>query len=112
MDVIGSHAAQLPAIDDKWSPQAFERSELVRGLLRAGIAGDEVSHPLDNVLRNVRLLLEGDSDKQFGLSGVSAMDPEEVLELIGRAAGFVPDPEVRSGPVPVAPRLGLDRRAG
>ena len=108
MDVIGSHAAQLPAIDDKWSPQAFERSELVRGLLRAGIAGDEVTHPLDNVLRNIRLLHEGDPDKQFGLTGVDAMDPAEVLELVGRASGFVPDPEARSGPVPVDPELVLD----
>src|SRR3990172_7390186 len=108
MDVIGSHAAQLPAIDDKWSPQAFERSELVRGLLRAGIAGDEVTHPLDNVLRNIRLLHEGDPDKQFGLTGVDAMDPAAVLELVGRAAGFVPDHEARSGPVPVDPELVLD----
>jgi len=108
MDVIGSHAAGLPAIDDKWSPRACERSELLRGLLRAGIAGDEVSHPFDNVLRNIRLLHEGDPDKQFGLSGVDAMDPDEVLGLVGAAAGFVPDPEASAGPVPVDPELVLD----
>jgi hypothetical protein len=108
MDVIGSHAAQLPAIDDRWSPRPFERAELVRGLLRAGIAGDQVSHPLDNVLRNIRLLHDGDPDKLFGLSGVAGADPLEVFELVGRAAGFVPDHGVRSGPVPVDPDLVLD----
>jgi hypothetical protein len=108
MDVIGSHAAQLPAIDDRWSPRAWSRSELIRGLLRAGIAGDQVSHPLDNVLRNVRLLHEGDPDKRFGMSGVDAMAPEDVLALIGTAAGFVPDPRARVGPVPIDPELVLD----
>jgi len=107
MDVIGSHAAQLPAIDDKWAPRAYERAELVRGLLVAGIAGDQVSHPFDNVLRNIRLLTEGDPDKQFGLTGVDAMDPADVLGLVGVAAGFEPDPDVREGPVPVDPELVL-----
>jgi len=108
MDVIGSHAAQLPAIDDRWSPRAYDRTELVGGLLRAGIAGDRVSHPLDNVLRNIRLLHEGDPDKQFGLTGVDAMEPAAVLELVGRSAGFVPDHEAGTGPVPVDPALVLD----
>jgi hypothetical protein len=109
MDVIGSHAAQLPAIDtDRWSPRTCDRSELLRGLLRAGIAGDEVSHPLDNVLRNIRLLHEGDPDKQFGLSGVDEVAPADVLALIGEAAGFVPDPDARDGPVPIDPALVLD----
>jgi hypothetical protein len=108
MDVIGSHAAQLPAIDDRWSPRAFDRSELARGLLDARIAGDEVSHPLDNVLRNIRLLHEGDPDKLFGLSGVDVVEPVEVLQLVGRAAGFVPDLDARTGPVPVDPHLVLD----
>jgi hypothetical protein len=108
MDVIGSHAAQLPAIDDRWAPRSCERSELVRGLLRAGIAGDEVSHPLDNVLRNIQLLHDGDPDKQFGLSGVNGMDPAEVLELVGRASGFVPEAGARTGPVSVDPELVLE----
>jgi hypothetical protein len=108
MDVIGSHAAQLPAIDDRWSPRPCERAELVRGLLRGRIAGEEVTHPLDNVLRNIRLLHEGDPDKLFGLSGVAGADPREVLELVGRAAGFEPDHDARTGPVPVDPERVLD----
>ena len=108
MDVIGSHVAQLPAIDDRWSPRVHDREELIRGLLQAGIAGEQVSHLLDNVLRNIRLLHEGDPDKQFGLNGVDAMAPAAVLDLVGSAAGFVPDPEARTGPVPVDPSLVLD----
>jgi hypothetical protein len=108
VDVIGSHAAQLPAIDDRWTPRAFDRAELVRGLLEGRIAGPQVSHPLDNVLRNIRLLHEGDPDKRFGMSGLGSMTLEQVLALVGRAAGFVPDPSARTGPVSVDPELVLD----
>ena len=70
MDVIGSHAARLPAIDDRWDPKPTPRAELVRGLLEGSVAGIEVSHPFDNVVRNIRLLHEGDPDKRFGMSGL------------------------------------------
>jgi histidinol phosphate phosphatase hisN-like protein len=107
MDVIGSHAARLPAIDDRWTPGAFDHAELARGLLEGGVAGLEVSHPLDNVLRNIRLLLEGDPDKQFGLSDLRTLDPDQVLDLVGRAAGFEPDRTASTGPVSVDPELVL-----
>ncbi len=108
MDVIESHAARLPRIDDRWEPRAFGHGELVEGLLRGRIAGPAVSHPMDNVLRNIQLLCDGDPDKQFGLTGVSgAMSPVEVLELVARASGFAPVPRVSSGPVPVDPELVL-----
>lgn len=83
------------------------RDELVEGLLLGRVAGAEVSHPLDNVLRNVRQLLAGDPDKQFGMSGLGGFRIEDVLTLIGRAAGFEPDRFARTGPVPVDPRLVL-----
>ncbi|HEX9717195.1 MAG TPA: phosphatase [Actinomycetota bacterium] len=109
MDVIETHAAQLPGIGDRWTPRSYERHELVRGLLEGRIAGPDLSHPLDNVLRNIGLLSEGDSDKQFGMSGLAqAFTPREVLELVGRAAGFEPDPHATTGPVPVDPELVLD----
>lgn len=108
MDVIGSHAARLPAIDERWTPRSHGRAELVRGLLDGRIAGPEVSHLLDNVLRNITLLHEGDPDKQFGLTGISSMAPREVLALVGRAAGFEPVAGARTGPVPVDPELILD----
>ena len=108
MDVIGSHAARLPALDERWTPRAFDRDELVEGLLAGAVAGPEVTHPLDNVLRNIRLMHEGDPDKQFGLGGLQALSPDEVLDLVGTASGFEPDPAARTGPVPVDPELVLD----
>jgi hypothetical protein len=109
MDVIADHAAQLPEIDDHWSPHPHPRTDLVRGLIDGAIAGPEVSHPMDNVLRNIRLLLEGDPDKQFGLSGLEgSMTEEDVLALVGRAAGFEPDPTRTHGPVPVEPERVLE----
>ena len=108
MDVIGSHAARLPALDDRWTPRAYARDELVEGLLSGAVAGLEVSHPLDNVLRNIRLLHEGDPDKQFGMTGLQSLDPDEVLDLVGRASGFEPDRAATTGPVPVDPELVLD----
>jgi Phosphatase len=108
MDVIESHAARLPAIDDRWTEENHDRGELLRGLVEGRIAGPSVSHPLHNVRRNIRLMCEGDPDKQFGLSGLAgALHPNRVLELVGGAAGFEPDPVAMSGPVPVDPELVL-----
>ena len=108
MDVIGSHAARLPAIDDRWDRRPTPRAELVRGLLEGAVAGIEVSHPFDNVVRNIRLLHEGDPDKRFGMSGLQVMAPEDVLAFVGRAAGFDPARLAETGPVPVDPELVLD----
>ncbi len=107
MDVIGSHRAGLPPLDDRWIPRAYEREELRRGLLEGRVAGPVVSHDLENVLRNIALLHEGDPDKGFGMSGVDAVHPDEVLALIERAAGF--SAEGRSaGPVPIDPERVLE----
>lgn len=109
MDVIESHTAQLPAIDDRWTPRPYEREELIRGLLDGRMAGPFVSHPLDNVLHNIQVLCEGDPDKQFGLTGLpGGLTPWEILGLVGRAAGFEPDPTATTGPVPVDPALVLE----
>ena len=109
MDVIASHAAQLPAIDDRWIPRPYATQELVAGLLEGRMAGPVVSHPMDNVLRNIRLLTEDDPDKQFGMSGLAgSMGPSEVLGLVAHAAGFEADPRWVSGPVPVDPALVIE----
>lgn len=107
MDVIGSHAARLPELDDRWMPRPFDRDELVLGLLEGRVAFEEVSHPLDNVVRNIGLLADGDPDKQFGMTGLRTMPPQAVLELVARASGFEIDPDLRTGPVPVDPELVL-----
>jgi hypothetical protein len=108
MDALASHAARLPSIDERWSPRAVGRDDLVLGLLQGRVAGDAVSHPLDNVLGNIDLLLRGDPDKQFGMSELQTHSPAEVLALVGGGAGFDPDPRARTGPVPVDPELVLD----
>jgi Phosphatase len=108
MDVIGSHAARLPALDDRWTPGPVAREELLEGLLAGAVAGPELSHPLDNVLRNIRLLHDGDPDKQFGMTGLQTLDPDRILDLVGRAAGFEPDRTATTGPVPVDPEHVLD----
>lgn len=107
MDVIGSHAARLPAIDGRWAPGRWDRAELRRALLDGGIAGPQVSHPMDNVLGNIALLCEGDHDKQFGMTGLQTFSPEEVYRFVAEASGFAVDPTVRSGPTPVDPDLVL-----
>ena len=108
MDVIGSHAARLPAIDDRWTPRAMDREELMLGLIDGRVACEEVSHPFDNVRRNIRLLCEGDPDKQFGMTGLQDRSPETVLDLVARAAGFDPRELVDGGPVPIDPERVLD----
>lgn len=108
MDVIRSHAARLPALDDRWTPGAVGHEELLEGLRSGAVAGPEITHPLDNVLRNIRLLHEGDPDKQFGMTGLQTLEPEEIVELVGRGAGFEPDPSATTGPVPVDPERVLD----
>lgn len=108
MDVIGSHASRLPALDDRWTPSPVGRAELLEGLRAGGIAGHMVTHPLDNVLNNIRLLHEGDPDKQFGMTGLQTLEPDKILELVGRAAGFEPDANATTGPVPVDPHRVLE----
>ena len=110
MDVIEHHAAQLPAIDDRWEPRAYDRDELREALLAASIAGPQVSHPLDNVLKHIRQLHEGDPDKQFAMTGLAgALSPRKILDLVGAEAGFEPDHTATHGPVPVDPDHVLDR---
>jgi len=109
MDLVDAHAARLPALDDRWVPRLHERAALVRGLLEGRAAGPEVSHPMDNVRRNIGLLLDGDPDKQFGMSGLAgSASAEEVLALVGEAAGFDARTAPATGPVPVDPERVLD----
>jgi hypothetical protein len=108
MDVIGSHAARLPAIDERWIPRPMDRDDLVAGLVEGRVACEEVSHAFDNVRRNIRLLCEGDPDKQFGMTGLQDRSPEEVLALVADAAGFDPRGLVDGGPVPIDPERVVD----
>ena len=53
---------------DRWTPRPYTRDELARALLAGRVAG--CGHPSARQRRgNARLLLDGDPDKQFGLTG-------------------------------------------
>ena len=108
MDVIEAHARRLPPVDDRWAPRACTREELQAGLLAGKVAGWAI-HPLENVRNNIGLLLEGDPDKRFGLSGVSeAFGFDEVLDLVAREAGTPIDHDARNGGVWIEPGPVLD----
>jgi hypothetical protein len=103
MDVIEAHARRLPPVDDRWIPRACSRADLEAGLLAGKVAGWAI-HPLDNVRNNLHLLLEGDPDKLFGLTGIAgAMGFDEALELVALEAGAPIDPGARSGGVWIEP---------
>jgi hypothetical protein len=103
MDVIEAHAKRLPPVDDRWIPRACTREELQAGLLAGKVAGWAI-HPLDNVRNNLRLLLEGDPDKLFGLTGIAgAMPFDDALDLVAREAGSPIDLGARSGGVWIEP---------
>jgi hypothetical protein len=89
VDVSAAHAASLPETDDRWRPASYPRDELLRATVEGGMAG-VVSHPLDNVLRHIDRMCEGDPGFQFGLSGLTAFSPQQVLALVSDASGFVP----------------------
>jgi hypothetical protein len=112
LDVTESHAARLPAIDDRWIPRAYDHAELLEALVEGAMAGPEVSHPMDNVRRNIQLLCEGDPDKQFGMTGLQAFAPDEVFAIVAAASGFSPEHARSDGPVSVDPELVLQACEG
>ena len=103
MDVIEAHARRLPAADDRWRLRPYERDVLLRGLVEGRVAGT-ATHPLDNVRGNIAMLMEGDPDKQFGLTGLpGSLGFEDILDLVAEGAGVPIDREARYGPVEIAP---------
>jgi hypothetical protein len=90
-------------LDVRWTKGPRERDELIRGLVDGQVAG-LATHPLDNVRGNILMLIEGDPDKQFGLSGLpGGMDLDEILDLVAHEAGEAIDHDARYGPVHIAP---------
>ena len=108
MDVIEAHARRLPPVDDRFTPRPYPREELARALEAGRVAG-VATHPLDNVRGNARLLLEGDPDKQFGLTGLQdGLVLQDVLDMVSVGAGVAIDPARGSGDVLIAPEPILD----
>jgi hypothetical protein len=108
MDVIEAHARRLPIVDHRFTPGPYPREELARALEDGRVAG-VATHPLDNVRRNARLLLEGDPDKQFGLTGLQdGLVLQDVLDLVSAGAGVAIDPSQDFGDVLIAAEPILD----
>ena len=102
MDVIEAHARRLPDVDGRWLARPHTREELLEGL-RAGKAAGVAAHPLDNVRRNIQLLVEQDPDKLFGMSDMPGrLGFEEIVDLVEEAAGEPIDRAARFGPVHIA----------
>lgn len=87
MDVIGAHASRLPALDERWDPRPYPREELIRALDEGGVAGP-AGHPHHNVFGNIRMLVEHDPDKLFGLSDMpEPFGFEDIVRIVGEASG-------------------------
>ena len=102
MDVIERHVARLPALDDRWTPRDHPDDALAAALLEGGVAGT-ATHPLDNVRANALMLIDGDPDKLFGLTGLpGGLDLDGILDLVAAGAGVPIDRDARYGPVEIA----------
>ena len=111
MDPIEAHVRRLPSIDDRWTRRPHTAEALADALLEGRVAGT-ATHPLDNVRGNILMLLEGDPDKEFGLSGLQAdWTLDEVLDVVATAAGAPIDPDARYGPVDIRPEPLLGQLA-
>jgi Phosphatase len=87
LDVIGAHASRLPALDERWEPRPYPRDELAEALVAGGVAGP-AGHPHHNVFGNIRMLVEHDPDKLFGLSDLpEPFGFEDIVRFVGEASG-------------------------
>jgi hypothetical protein len=87
LDVIGAHAKRLPVLDERWEARPYPREELARALVAGGVAGP-AGHPHHNVFGNIRMLVDHDPDKLFGLSNMpEPFGFEDTVRLVGEAAG-------------------------
>jgi Phosphatase len=103
MDVIDAHIRRLPPLDERWTPRPHDRTELETALLEGEVAG-VATHPLDNVRANILMLIDGDPDKLFGLSGLpGSFGFDDILDLVAEGAGTPIDHDARSGDVEIAP---------
>ena len=108
MDVVEAHIRRLPPLDGRWEPQPYARADLVEALLLGGVAGT-ATHPLDNVRGNIEMLIDGDPDKSFGLSGLpGGFDLDDILSMVEVGAGAPIDHDERFGPVDIRAEPVLD----
>lgn len=109
MDVIGDHLSRLPQLDERWVPGQYSRQQLEEALLDGQVAG-WASHPADNVTGNIRMLIEQDPDKLFGLSGMPGdFNFEEIVGLVEDASGGEVDLSLRHSGVMIEPGPIIDQ---
>ena len=74
-------------LDERWEARPYPREELARALVAGGVAGP-AGHPHDNVFGNIRMLVDHDPDKLFGLSDMpEPFGFEDIVRIVGEAAG-------------------------
>ncbi len=111
-------------LDERWEPRPYPREELARALVAGGVAGP-AGHPHDNVFGNIRMLVEHDPDKLFGLSDMpEPFGFEDIVRIVGEASGVPIDalategsPDIDAGAVldaceAVGERLAAAARRG
>jgi Phosphatase len=95
-------------LEERWPPRPYPREELERALVAGGIAGP-AGHDHDNVFGNILKLVGHDPDKLFGMSSIP--EPygfEEIVRLVGDAAGVPIDHLATAGAPDIAPGAVLD----
>jgi Phosphatase len=108
MEPLEDRTLRPPTPDARWVPAPYPRSELEEALLAGKVAGI-AGHSAADTRRNARLLLEGDPDKQFGLSGIPAsLTVQDVLALVAESAGSEIDSDLPARDVWIAPDRVLD----
>jgi hypothetical protein len=95
-------------LDERWEPRPYPREELARALIEGGVAGP-AGHPHHNVFGNIRMLVEHDPDKLFGLSGMpEPFGFEDIVRLVGEASGVPIDALATEGSPDIDPGAALD----
>jgi hypothetical protein len=74
-------------LDERWESRPYPREELERALVAGGVAGP-AGHPHHNVFGNIRMLVDHDPDKLFGLTELpEPFGFDDIVRLVGEASG-------------------------
>ena len=95
-------------LDERWDPRPYPREELARALEAGGVAGP-AGHPHHNVFGNIRMLVEHDPDKLFGLSNMpEPIGFEDIVRIVGEASGVPIDALATEGSPDIDADVVLD----
>lgn len=95
-------------LDERWEARPYPREELTQALVAGRVAGP-AGHPHHNVFGNIRMLVEHDPDKLFGLSDMpEPFGFEDIVRLVGEASGVPIDALATEGAPDIDPGAVLD----